>query len=434
MKRNLGLTLFKSKTSRLSSYWRDIITLTSGNAIAQLVGFIGLPILTRLYSPAEFAIQALFIQAAMYASGVVAWRYDYMIQLPESNSDAGALHKLVVFSGLVVTIGLTIIFSYWGTLVSDLLGSKDLAPWLLYVPITAFLISYATATQNMAQRNLHYKASAQSELLGKVAYIGSGLIGKILHPGALGLIAAPASSAVIKILVLHCLSERLSQNKTKFNLKHSLRVGRRYIKLANSMVVSHILMNTTGAIPLVAIAQIYGKDILGQYSLVMATIFLPTGLIGSAIGQVYYQRAARKWSTKIEILSLWKETVGKLLIFGVPIFVVAYFLAPNAYPLIFGDNWTQAGEMASYFAIAAFLSFISSPVDRTCLIVGAWWYPIAWHSFRILSTICVVALSIKLNLNAEEFIEILIAQICVAYVIDFLMEYKFARLTFKGVA
>ena len=60
--------LSKAKVAQVSlmtaqrTYWRDIRWQASGNALAQLVGIPGMPLLTRLYMPADFATQSLFAQ------------------------------------------------------------------------------------------------------------------------------------------------------------------------------------------------------------------------------------------------------------------------------------------------------------------------------------------------------------------------------------
>ena len=70
---------------------------------------------------------------------------------------------------------------------------------------------------------------------------------------------------------------------------------------------------------------------------------------------------------------------------------------------------------------------MSSPLDRTCIIVGAWIYPIAWHAFRALSTLLIICLAFFQNWSINIFIPALVAQMSIAYIIDILMEKYFSR-------
>src|SRR5688500_11481689 len=95
------------ETPRFSSYWRDVAWQLSGTSLAQLVGIAGLPVLTRLYTPEDFAVQSLFLQVVTYATALVTWRYEYFVQLPKSHDDVRALNRLVLFLGVITVLAST---------------------------------------------------------------------------------------------------------------------------------------------------------------------------------------------------------------------------------------------------------------------------------------------------------------------------------------
>src|SRR4029079_6292625 len=121
--------------------------------------------------------------------------------------------------------------------------------------------------------------------------------------------------------------------------------------------------------------------------------FLPSGLVSAAIGNVYYQRAAKQWAEGQAFLPLWRDTLHKLALIGVPVYAAVVLLSKVAYPFIFGDQWRLAGEFATWMAMGAFFLFVSAPMDRTCLIVGAVSYSLMWGLFRLLSTLVLVSLA-----------------------------------------
>lgn len=430
--------LAKIRAMPLSSYWRDIAWQASGNSLAQLVGVLGIPILSRLYSPSDFGTQSLFIQASVFAAGLMTLRFEYFIQLPRSERYAGALSRLVIALGVIATLVLTPMAWVWRNELAALLGDPKLVPWLVGVPVTSFLVSCALLTQHWAQRWRDYRASGVSELVGKLSYIGVGLAGALFsfQPG--GLIAATAFSALGKIA---WLTTRARLRPVQEQCFHSptvnwrrdatlmARVGRLYQRQSVSMVLSHILSTLTGMVPAVAIAHFYGSGVLGQYALVMATVFLPSGLIGTAIGQVYYQRAGADYARHVFLFPLWKSTATKVAIIGVPMYALIALLAPFAYPLLFGGAWGIAGDIAPIIAITAFFSFASAPMDRTSLIVGAWWYLPLWHTARVIVVVFTTALAWLNGWSFEGYISALVAQHCVAYSIDLMASFCFSKCT-----
>lgn len=194
------------------------------------------------------------------------------------------------------------------------------------------------------------------------------------------------------------------------------------------MVASHLSGTVTGLAPILYIVQFHGDESLGQFNLVTMTIFLPASLIGTAIGQVYYQRAAKLWAEGLPFDALWRQTALHLLLIGAPVYLLIALLSPWAYPLLFGAQWTAAGELAPWMAIPAFCAFLSTPLERSCLVTGRWKYQMAWHGLRALTTLGLVAVSAHLGLEFVRFLQLLVVQMSAMYMIDLAMEHRFSRL------
>jgi teichuronic acid exporter len=415
------------------SYWRDVLWQASGNTLAQIVGVLGIPLLTRLYAPEDFALQSLFVQLVSATAVLITLRYETLIQLPKSSLEAKGIHHFILVLGMILSLSFALIAWYFRTEIAELVGNRAIAEWLPLAPISAFMVSWAQSSQNILQREGDFKASGISELVSKISYVGSGFIGYLLTAGPIGLLLTTASGALGKIAYLR--SQRLSQRTPDSQLGpgHQLpgpfwNVITRYGKISSSLVASGLLTIYSTAAPIIATSRLYGSEALGHLSLVTMTLYLPAGIIGAAIGQVYYQRSAAAWSNGEDIHTLWKSTTTKLATLGVPLYILVATLSPVAYPIVFGAEWAKAGEIAVWMSLPACASLISSPTDRTCLIVGAWWYPISWHSFRALSATLVVYLAQKNNWNFDQFVVALALQLTISYMIDLAAEFIFAGI------
>jgi len=186
------------------------------------------------------------------------------------------------------------------------------------------------------------------------------------------------------------------------------------------MVSSNSILSLTTLIPILFISNTYGANNLGQFSLVMSTIFLPSGLIGSAVGSVFYQRSAKLWNSNlfIDVKLLWKDTIFKLLIFALPTYLIIFFISPWIYPLIFGSNWQIAGETAQTMTIAAFFSFLAGPMDKISLVVGRGSYLPIIHFLRLLIISVSVVIAIYIELNYIHFTTLLSLSLSLIYGLD----------------
>lgn len=412
---------------RFSSHWRDVVWQLSGTGLAQFVGIAGIPVLTRLYTPEDFAVQSLFLQVVTYAAALVTWRYEYFVQLPRSDDDVRALNRLVLMLGCFTVLVSTPLLWMFRDVVAAQLGNSDVAPWLILAPVTAVLFSWSVAIQNNAQRRGDFKASGLSELVGKLAYVSTGIVGAFAHLGAAGLVITSGASAIGKAAFGIWWQPRGGRGTLQVEVDAVRRVGRSYGQLATSTVLAHVLSTSAIALPQVAMARLYGADILGQFALVMATIFLPTGLIGVAVGHVYYQRAARTWAEGALFVTLWREMALKLLMIGVPVYALVALLSRVAYPFVFGDQWDVAGGFATWMAAAAFVSFVSTPMERTCLIVGAGSYLILWSVCRLVSIVIVVWVAVALEFSPSSFVMAFAVQMSMALATDLWMSHRFSQ-------
>jgi len=422
-----------------SAYWRDVAWLASGSLVAQVIGVAGMPLLTRLYTPDHFALQNIFVQVSAFTVVVSTWRYEFFVQLPKEEGDAKSLMWLVLVLAAVTCAVATPLVWIFREELARLMGTPLLASWLVLVPATASLVSLSVALQNFAQRRGQYRASSQAEVANKSAYMGAALAGYWIFPGATGLMLATAASAVGKIAWLWRTQRpaRLGRqgatgmlgSPSVSSIRSLRNMAAEYSHLSGSMVISHLLMSCTAIIPTLFIARAYGTASLGQFTLAAMTIYLPAGLIGNAIGQVYYQRAAERWASGESFAGLWRSTAMRLILIAAPVYAVLALVAPWIYPIIFGATWTLAGEYAALLAVSAFFSFATSPLDRACLVVGAWLYIPLWHAARALSTAAVAWCAWTAELEMREFLELLVAQMSVLFLIDYWAEYRFSTRT-----
>ncbi len=412
------------------SYIKDISKVLLGNVSSQLVVFLGLPLLSRVYTPSDFAVQNLFIQLLGFASLLISWRYEYLVVLPENREKAQALKHLVLF---LSTVGLIIGFPLiwiWRTTICQFLGASDLISYLpLLVPFGA-LSSLSILYQNSAQREEQFELSSIADVLSKIVYIITASLGAWIVWGAWGLILAQFISIFSKsIWIMAFLKERqFKKNAISLLSKDMFSVCYEYRKLAVSISTSHFLMALYAGLPSFFIVSNYGNEVFGQYAMVLSTLFIPTYLIGSSLGQVFYQRAAANRAAKKNFLSLWNKTISFLLIIGIPTYILIWLLAETLYPVILGPNWVSTGVFAKILVPAALMSFLSLPFERGCLVVGAWKYPLVWHLFRTLSVGVLILLAYYYSWPIKKFIMGLNFQMLLCYLIDFVFERFYAKL------
>lgn len=71
-----------------SEFLRNVLTLMTGTTIAQAIPIANTPILTRLYTLADFGLLALFVAVTSILGSIANGRYEMAIMLPKKDEDA----------------------------------------------------------------------------------------------------------------------------------------------------------------------------------------------------------------------------------------------------------------------------------------------------------------------------------------------------------
>lgn len=101
------------KKQSKTTFAGDVIKLVTGTSFAQLLTVLSAPILTRLYSPADFGILAVFISTTDILGVIACLRYEMAIVLPEEDDKAANLFGLSLMFAVSLSI-LTIPLVFFG--------------------------------------------------------------------------------------------------------------------------------------------------------------------------------------------------------------------------------------------------------------------------------------------------------------------------------
>ena len=78
----------KIKSLTKSEMLRNLTVLTGGTVFAQAIPIAIAPILSRLYSPEDFGVWALYVSFVSFLSVLSTGRYQFAIMLPKEDDDA----------------------------------------------------------------------------------------------------------------------------------------------------------------------------------------------------------------------------------------------------------------------------------------------------------------------------------------------------------
>jgi O-antigen/teichoic acid export membrane protein len=156
----------------------------------------------------------------------------------------------------------------------------------------------------------------------------------------------------------------------------------------------------------ILISIYYSIATLGFFSLAQRILGMPTKLIGSSIGQVYFQQATiEKRQTGIAV-NTFNKTIKKLLILSVVIFTPLFFILPNAFEIIFGQEWRIAGEYSQIILPFIAGQFIAAALSKTNSIFEKQKISFLWQIGLLFLSIGIIFFSNFFQIEFVEFLKI----------------------------
>lgn len=374
-----------------SLYFRQVLTLTAGTTLAQAIPIAIAPILTRLFSPDDFALLALYLAVASGFSVVATARYELAVVLPDSDRDGMNIVALSLLIALLISsISFGLIFLL-NEKITAILDNKELGDWLYFIPLSILATGTYRTLSCWTNRKIQYKRMAIAKVSQTVA------TGTVNTAG--GVVNAAGGWLIIGEIIGHSVGALLLSLKMRTD-GASLREVNRNTMLLNAKKYSdfpkinsvHALVDVLQSSGIVfLISALFGSLALGLYALTMRVLTAPVGVVGTSIAQVFYQKASRAYNDEMEVLSLLLSTTKKLAIVSFPFFLLLALTAPDIFALVFGEKWRGAGEYAQILIPWLALHFVVMPITHMPMIFGkqktAFLFGLAGNSSMLLAVI-----------------------------------------------
>ncbi len=395
---------FFEKLKQPDSFLGPILTLVTGAAAAHLITAGALIILTRLYSPAEFGILAVFTAIFFSLSVISCLRYDIAIPLPGDEREALPLLALSLLSAILVASVVALVVAVIPTYLLDAVGGKSAQPYLWLLPLVLLISGFFAAAQSWMIRRRNYKSISRVRIAQSAcaasAQIGAGLTG--FGPGGLitGVILNSGAGAAMFARNI------FADVRTSGGWPSAKRVRDAAIQykrfplystweaVANSMAIQ---------MPILIVAALTNEGELGQLMLALNVIQAPMALFGNATAQVYLSQAPEQERAGT-LTSFTRRTLWHLLRGAAPFAIGIALLAPWFFPIVFGPEWHRSGILAAFMAPWLLLQFAFSPVSMVFHIVGRQRLAMALQIGGLAIRVCItLAGGILLSGHAAEF-------------------------------
>jgi O-antigen/teichoic acid export membrane protein len=349
------------------SYFKNFVLLFTGNSVSQVIPFLLAPIIGRIFTPEDLAVQENFIAIASMLAIVAAGRYEIAFVLPKNQARANNLFALTLIILACISI-LSFVLIFFSEEISLWYKDKELGRYIIFIAPTVLLLGLNNILiQWMIRLGKYSWVSAGRITQSIIQYGGYALLG-YFGWGVYGLIVALLIGNLSPALLLIFPSLKNFTGRD-VSTKEISSVAHEYkdFPIINSIHAFTDLFATQFLLYWL-ITRNYGPAALGLFAIMTRYLRGPMTLIGSAVGQLFYREASTAKNNGQSIIPIFNKSALIAAAAAVPAMAIVFFFGPDIFALYLGEKWRMAGEYAQIMAPALLFTSIVSPVSATPLI------------------------------------------------------------------
>lgn len=344
-----------------SVFIKNIFIVMTGTALAQAIGFALTPVISRLFTPADFGVFGSFSAVVGVVTAGITLDYSQAIMLPKEKNDALDLFYISCFSTVLITLLCLLICIIAPAYLISLMKAPN--AWILaLLLLTLLIMGFNVTIQSWSVRLKAFKQTSSSQVIRSLSSNGMQIGFGFLSTGSLGLII---SSIIADLLAsVNLLRVFFSDYKTtthKFSWSRTKQLAYEYRDFPIYSASRNIINALSMGLPVLLLTNYFGIAVAGAYAFAERILSAPMGLILRALRQVLFQKAAETDHQGKSLLAIYvKVTVGLFLLAIIPALTIIIW-APPIFSFAFGTKWTVAGEFASSLVIWLAFLFCNLP-------------------------------------------------------------------------
>ncbi len=342
-----------------------VLTLITGNGLAQAINVVGTLLLAHLFAPEAFGSFALFITVVSFLAVLGGARYELAIMLPEQDSDAANVLILSVLALCgICGVSLVLVASLHSS-IGKLLGDPHLGLWLWGAPFAIFVNSLYSILGVWYGRMKRFHKLATARVWQSMGIILGQLALLHVHPGGFALVGGWVLGQTLGTAIL--VVQFFYYDGRFVRMARDWRTVRACAKQYRNFPIykgpySFVANASSQLIPVI-LRLFASLDVVGLYSMSARAVYLPVTLIASSMNDVFYEKAA----TELKKGGLEKFVTRLLrtqVVLAAPWLVLAAFDAKLVFGLVLGAKWIPAASYAAVLAFASFVFFLTAWLDR----------------------------------------------------------------------
>jgi O-antigen/teichoic acid export membrane protein len=355
------------------SFVRSVAILSSAALIQNALVLATSPILSRLFSPAEFGVAGLLY--AFAALPTVASTGHYFLAIMQTRKRVESVN-IIVLSWLIVLSTsflacMIVTLIYYSPGIFSGFGGQ-LGANIFFIPASMLLEAGRTVGRIWEVRHADYRSLFRNRMVDTGAMIISQITAGFAGIGAIGLIGGRLLGLGASACdTFYTFARDIGRSGRKsVRLGKLKQVARRYWRFPVYQTPAELLGSFCRQIPPILLATYFSVEAVGLYWLANRILARPTLLFGADMNRVFVQRVADEKGRERDPTRLFVKITLVMAGLSLPPFLLIIAFGPELFSFFFGGEWHRAGEYARWMSLFSFGSLCVLPARSMTTVYG----------------------------------------------------------------
>jgi lipopolysaccharide exporter len=383
---------FRTRQLLKNEFIQNVLSLFTGNALAQVITLVTIPILTRMYTPEEFGTVALFIGIVSVFSVASNGRYDMAVVLPKKNGQA--FHLLlgsIVIVAIISLLTLLIVIVFYDR-ITGMFDAKIYRKIIWLLPLCIFLVGSHKSLTYWFNRTRSFRLIGVNRIIQNTGQAGVRLGRPLFANGHWGLVMGFLVGELLSwSTMVFQLFKKEYWRLRYISIKTVLNTFREYINFPAYLMPMGILNSFSTYLLVFALSIISSSTLVGHYERAWRVINFPLALISSSFGSVFYEKMNRTTNRRKLYLYSYFGNLGVAIIILFPIAIWGEAI----FSFVLGSDWVVAGRISRIILPLTIFSFATECVSTTFSIVKKNQLLLIWQIVYLVMAIGWIAFASK---------------------------------------
>jgi O-antigen/teichoic acid export membrane protein len=363
---NRRLKLHSERLFAKGSFARNLAFAFSGNATAQIIGFLFTPVITRIYTPAQYGLFALFISTASNLSSMSTLQLPTGYVTARSKSDLRNLVQLSFISLAIFTLVVTLSVILFNEQIFRWFDVGELGGAIYIIPAQVFFmgLDYILLGWNISLKEFARGAWGKivSVVSGKSATLAWGIW---LGPSSVGLILGNLLISGVDSVVKfsHTIQQEIRSVFTDINWRDLRATLKSYSSYPLLVTPGVIIVALSQQLPIFFFSHYFNAESAGYFALASTVVVMPLQMVIAPTTTVFLQKAAEvSHEDRSKLEGLVHKLFTNLFLISLISLTIFVLISELLFSFVFGDKWTLAGHYAGFIAIMMVLQVPQQPI------------------------------------------------------------------------